>query len=427
MDLFQATLKSSLNGPNLNHWELNNGAVCVKAPIEEAPLTCIDFWCKAGSSYERPGEEGLAHFLEHMVFKGSSHLKEGEFDLQIEALGGSSNAATGFDDVHFYVLVPPTAIEPAFDLLLNLVLTPTIEESAFLIEREVVIEEIAQYKDQPDEQVFQKLLSSCFENHSYGRPILGDEFSLKSCTPKIMKSFHNDLYRSENCCISIAGSIPNNIEEIIRNSQLNDLRRKDFTKEYRLLKENPNFQKRRVELNIKRLETARLLMAWMIPPAEESLILIGADITTSLLTEGRCSWLVGKLREELQIVESIEMDVTILEQGSLIILEACCSENNVELVEKEINKMLCGYIDLIQDKIRINRAKRQVKNAICFGLEAPSQVASMAGSQTLWKRPKSLEEQLREIDYWDGEKIGKEIFPLIQPNKNCILIAKPNH
>ena len=68
--------------------------------MPDAPLTCLDFWCQAGSSSEQPGEEGIAHFLEHMVFKGSHRLAAGAFDEAIEALGGSSNAATGFDDVH---------------------------------------------------------------------------------------------------------------------------------------------------------------------------------------------------------------------------------------------------------------------------------------------------------------------------------------
>ena len=96
---------NSIHLPRLKQWTLDSGATCVTASIPEAPLTCFDFWCKAGSSFEGNGEEGLAHFLEHMVFKGSKNLEAGEFDRKIEELGGSSNAATGLDDVHFYVLI----------------------------------------------------------------------------------------------------------------------------------------------------------------------------------------------------------------------------------------------------------------------------------------------------------------------------------
>ena len=100
--------------------------------MPDTPLTCIDLWVRAGSSTERLGEEGIAHFLEHMVFKGSVCLEAGEFDKKIEALGGSSNAATGFDDVHYHVLVPPDVIYKALELLLTLVFTPTFPPEAFI-------------------------------------------------------------------------------------------------------------------------------------------------------------------------------------------------------------------------------------------------------------------------------------------------------
>ena len=142
MRLCNATLGSSITEPKLHQWQLANGARCVLAPMPDAPLTCITFWCSAGSANENPGEEGLAHFLEHMVFKGSECLHPGEFDQKIEALGGSSNAATGFDDVHFHVLVPPNEAQPALELLLTLVLDPSLQPDAYEIEREVVLEEI---------------------------------------------------------------------------------------------------------------------------------------------------------------------------------------------------------------------------------------------------------------------------------------------
>jgi predicted Zn-dependent peptidase len=100
-----------------------------------------------------------------MVFKGSATLQAGEFDRRIEALGGSSNAATGFDDVHFHVLVPSSCAQNALDLLLDLVLNPALRDDAYGMERGVVLEEIAQYRDQPDEQVFQTLLSQGFGKH----------------------------------------------------------------------------------------------------------------------------------------------------------------------------------------------------------------------------------------------------------------------
>ncbi len=423
MRLCYETLSSSITETKLTQWELANGTRCVLAPMPDAPLTCIDFWCSAGSANENPGEEGLAHFLEHMVFKGSNCLRSGEFDQKIEALGGSSNAATGFDDVHFYVLVPSTTAKSAIDLLLNLVLKPSLIPSEFCTERNVVLEEIAQYQDQPEEQVLEKFLNLCWEGHPYGRAILGSQETLKTMTPETMKSFHSRRYRGPNCCLSIAGSIPNDIKNHLCNSILaNSNNQNEFQSEI-----NPEliFHKRRKEIYIPRLESARLLIGWPIAPASNQEVIMGADLATSLLAEGRSSRLVRQLREQLQLVESIDMDITSLEQGSLIILEVCCSEENVYKAEKEIHNIIDSCVSGPLEPQEITRATRLVQNGLSFSLEASSHVAAIAGAQTLWNRQQNLLAPLEYIPLWDAKRLQEEIFPLLNKNLCCTLIAKP--
>ncbi len=425
MGLCHAPLAISAERTELDHWSLENGAKCVIAPIPDAPLTCVDFWCRAGSAVERPGEEGLAHFLEHMVFKGSSTLDAGEFDLRIEALGGSSNAATGFDDVHFYVLVPPKEVKAALELLLNLVITPKIDKQAYSLEREVVLEEIAQYNDQPDEQVFQKLLEKCWPKHPYGRSILGKEESLRKSNPCDMKAFHQRHYMANNCCLVISGVIPKGIEEIVSNSLLTGL--ENSSKEESTPPKDPSlvFYKGREEVFFNRLESSRLLMAWQLPPANNQRMLMGADLATSLLSEGRRSRLVQQLRENLQIVESIDMDLTVLEEGSLVMLEACCGENNLEKVEQEVHKILKDMSHVSSLEKELERAARLVENGLCFNLEAASQVSGLAGSQSLWGRDQPLLEPLRHIKYWDSVHLKEEVFNLLQPEQSFTLLARP--
>ena len=425
MSFLKRTLKSSIQEPKLQLWNLPNNTRCVAGHIPDAPLICLDLWFQAGSVFEKKGEEGLAHFLEHMVFKGSEKLNEGEFDKNIEFLGGSSNAATGFDDVHFHVQVPPNVIEPALDLLLNLVLTPSLKQKAFEIEKEVVLEEIAQNEDQPDEKIFQKLLEFCWSNHAYGRPILGYKNSLKLIEPETMRSFHNKRYKSDNCALAIAGEIPKEIENIVNNSLLCSLNKSSENEENSIKYGFPKFQIGHKVIEIERLESARIIMAWPIPEAKKQEIIMGADIATSILCEGRRSRLVQRLREELQIVESIEMDITVLEQGGLIILEACCQKEDILRVESEIHKVLKESIEQITNKKEINRAYNLIKNSLCFNLEISSQVASQAGSQVLWNRPQSLLTPIKYIKRWTSNRLHTEIFNRIQPELSCTLIVKP--
>lgn len=393
--------------------------------MPESALTCIDLWCKAGSSFEDSDEKGMAHFLEHMIFKGSSKLREGEFDLKIEALGGSSNAATGFDDVHFYVLVPSEGVEQAIKLLIELVLCPSIMKNAYSLEREVVLEEIAQQSDQPDEKVFQMVLEGCWSNHPYGKSILGNASSLNASTPNRMKLFHQRLYKPENCVLSIAGKSPRNLLKILSEGELGKQVDKSNPNNSKPNSKKLNFNIGRKIVEVKRLESARLVMAWPVPPASEQFIIMGYDIATTLLGEGRRSRLVNNLREEQQIVESIEMDLTALEQGGLVLLEACCIEKNLNKVEDSINQILIESINSPPSERETKRAKELVRNGFCFSLEHPAQVAAITGTQTLWNRHQPLLEPLKDIDGWSSSMIQEEIFSCLQPSQCFTLIAKP--
>ncbi len=414
------------SGPGLQHQRLNNGCRTVCAEMPDADLTCLDFWCRGGSTWEGHGEEGLAHFLEHMVFKGSETLQAGEFDRRIEALGGSSNAATGFDDVHFHVLVPSNCAQNALDLLLDLVLNPALREDAYGMERDVVLEEIAQYRDQPDEQVFQTLLSKGFGQHPYGRPILGWEQSLINSTPEGMRQFHNRRYRGPNCCLAISGAVTSSVLEQIHSSRLTELEGSlDPEDEIASSSSSLAFQSGRQTLHFPRLEAARLLMAWPMAAANDQYSVMGADLATTLLAEGRRSRLVQRLREDLQIVESIDMDVTVMEQGSVVMLEACCPEDQIEQVEAVIEEELKRVtVDAIADD-ELHRAKQLVGNGLRFSLEAPGSVAAIAGSQSLWGRTQTLLSPLSHLQTWTAERLQQSLLTRLQPNQAFTLLALP--
>ncbi len=406
----------------VNYWKLPNSATCVVAQMEDSTLTCIDFWCKGGSIYEKNSEEGMAHFLEHMIFKGSKNLKEGEFDLKIESLGGSSNAATGLDDVHYHVLVPPEKTEDALNLLLELILFPEIKKEAFDIEKEVVLEEIAQNIDQPDEIIYMKLLHECCSPHRYSRPILGDKKSVNNITTEQMKQFHKKHYIGRNCTLCIAGEVPNNINSIIKKSKLNQL---GITKDSININTEISFNKGYRKEFIPRLEGGRILKAWKLPPAKEQLLILGAEIAATMLCEGKSSLIVKQLREEKHIIESIEIDLQILEKGGLIILDACCSLENIEIAEIEINKILNNLNKNIFTIKDIERAKKLVANNIYFELELSTQIASASGNQALWGRHQPILQSIKDISHWTSRRINEVILPLFNPKDSYTLIALP--
>ncbi|WP_269616850.1 M16 family metallopeptidase [Prochlorococcus marinus] len=406
----------------VNHWSLPNGATCVVADIEQSTLTCIDFWCKGGSLYELKDEEGMAHFLEHMIFKGSKNLKEGEFDLKIESLGGSSNAATGLDDVHYHVLVPPEKIEDGLKLILELLLFPKIEQDAFEIEKKVVLEEIAQNIEQPDEIIYMKLLNECLSPHRYSKPILGNEKTVKSLNPKQMKLFHKNHYVGKNCTLCIAGDLPNEINSIINNSKIMELR---TISEKTAITNKIIFNKGYKKETIPRLEGGRILKAWKLPPAKEQVLILGAEIVATMLCEGKSSLIVKELREEKRIIESIDIDLQILEEGGLILLDVSCPQENLKIAESEINYILKKSIRELVTNKNLERAKKLVINNIYFGLELSTQIASTLGNQALWGRHQAILKSIDDISYWTTSRLNELILPLFNPENAFTLIAEP--
>lgn len=414
-----------LKAPQLHR--LANGARVVQLDLEDAPLVCIDLWCRAGSLFETPAELGMAHFLEHMVFKGSAQLEPGEFDHRIEALGGSSNAATGFDDVHYHVLIPPEAAAEAVHLLLELVLRPRLEEAPFQMERQVVLEELAQSEDQPEEVALQQLMRLGCGLHPYGRPILGEREGLLRHTPESMAAFQRRLYRADRCVLSLCGplaaDLPHSraIAAAIAASPLASLGRSASAD---LL---PPLQVRadRQRLAIPRLESARLLMLWALPAARDLDGVMGADLLTSLLAEGRRSRLVERLREQLRLVESIDLDLHVMECGSLALLEAIGSPDDLPAIQAAIAAVWQEVAATAIPAAEWERTRRLVANGYRFGLESAGGLAGVLGSNQLWGHDQGLAAPLDALARWDSGRLQAQCLPLLAPERACVLEAVP--
>jgi predicted Zn-dependent peptidase len=185
------------------------------------------------------------------------------------------------------------------------------------------------------------------------------------------------------------------------------------------------FQSGRQSIRFPRLEAARLLMAWPMAAANDQDSVMGADLATTLLAEGRRSRLVQRLREDLQIVESIDMDVTVMEQGSVVMLEACCPEDQIEQVETVIEEELKrATVDAIGHD-ELHRAQQLVGNGLRFSLEAPGSVAAIAGSQSLWGRNQTLLSPLSHLQTWTVERLQQSLLPRLQLDQAFTLLALP--
>ncbi|PSN13429.1 peptidase M16, partial [filamentous cyanobacterium CCP5] len=176
---------------------LDNGLTLVHHEIPATPVVVADVWARAGAITEPPEWSGMAHFLEHMIFKGTDQLGPGLFDQAIENRGGMTNAATSHDYAHFFLTIAADALADTLPHLADLLLHAA----------QVVLEEIRQAQDDPDWLGFQAMAEAVYQDHPYSRPVLGTEAVLSQRSPEEMLHFHQARYQPENLTVVIAGGI----------------------------------------------------------------------------------------------------------------------------------------------------------------------------------------------------------------------------
>jgi len=413
-----------MNVGDVKYYTHSSKTRCVFVDNKELPLISIDIWCKAGSSFEDVNKNGTAHFLEHMIFKGSNKIMPGEFDHKIESLGGVSNASTGYDDVHYHVLVPPNNFKESLALLTNIVVAPDFNPDEFIKEKGVVIDEIKQQNDQPEERLFNYFLKRVWLSPNYANSILGTEHSIKNLEINDLVKFHSKHYTTEKFCIAIAGNLSKEIYEIFEKSDLSGIKESPNLIN---LKNKPSLKIRNGRESVKfdNLEFSRIFMAWFIPNLNDQKNIIGLEILAAILSVGRNSRLVKILKEESNLVESVYVDVNAGELGGLFIMEASCESKDIDLVEKQINKTIdevsnCKALALDEIKKAINI----VKSNYIFNLETSTQLSSFFGNELLWGRKSSIDNLESHLKYWNDLDNFKEITEYIRGEK-FTLVASP--
>ena len=186
-------------------FELSNGIRVVHKQIDR-PIAHCGLMIKAGSRDESPEEEGLAHFIEHVFFKGTAKRKAYHILSRMEDVGGEINAYTTKEDTVIYSSFLKEDYPRAIELLLDIAFNSTFPEKELKKEKEVIIDEINSYKDSPSELIFDDFEAQMYPNHPLGMNILGSPETVKSFSKKDVQGFLNRFYSAENIVFSSVGT-----------------------------------------------------------------------------------------------------------------------------------------------------------------------------------------------------------------------------
>ncbi|MEH2207421.1 MAG: pitrilysin family protein [Nostoc sp.] len=369
-----------LNAPTLH--QLPNGLTII---AEQMPVEAVNLnlWIKVGSAVEPDAINGMAHFLEHMIFKGTERLASGEFERRIEERGAVTNAATSQDYTHYYITTAPKDFAELAPLQIDVVSNASIPDDAFERERLVVLEEIRRSEDNPQRRTYRRAMETAFDRLPYRRAVLGPESVIAGLKPQQMRDFHANWYQPQSITAVAVGNLP--VEELIATVA------EGFTKATKTLRsplptphsplnpESPFTEIVRREFIDESLQQARLVMVWRVPGMTQLDCTYGLDVLAGILGHGRTSRLVRDLREERGLVSSISVSNMSNELQGIFYISAKCAVENLPVVENAIAQHIGKLQTEFVTESEIARVQRRVANKFVFGNETPSDRSGLYG------------------------------------------------
>jgi len=378
--------------PQETFLKLGNGVTLVHQEIPSAAVVSVDVWVKAGATSDSEHSLGMAHFLEHMIFKGTNLIAPGEFDLVIESEGGISNAATSHDYAHYTFTVDASRFAITLPYLSQMLLEAKIDEKQLEQERLVVLEELRQAMDDPDWCAYQHLMETVYGSHPYSRSVLGVEEVITQITAVQMREYHRLHYRPEYMTVAIAGAITREKALMLVDAAFNS--NKFARNSYSRTCENPVTHNpvtpifslptsHRQTISLPRLQHSRLNLAWHGPSVDNLEDAIQLELISAILTEGRSARLVRELIEECSWVQDIASSFSMQQQAGLFTISAYLDADYLEPVENKIIQQVKELLNNPISDAELNKVKRSLCNHFTFALESPNQLANFLGYYSL--------------------------------------------
>lgn len=379
---------------------LPNGLRVVGEKLSHVRSCTVGVWVKVGSRNESLAENGLSHFIEHMVFKGTKSRTARDIAEEMDMVGGQLNAFTGKECTCYYAKVIDEDLRLAVDILADLALRPTFDEKELNKERGVILEEIAMVEDTPEDLVHELLASAQFEG-SLSRPILGPGSQIRKYTRDDLLAYWRKHYVAKNMVLSLAGNY--DWDAFV-----------ELVKEYFDAFPNPdgeeapqqeeNYLHQRL---FKKKDTEQLHLCLGFPG-------IGADtddiyplaVFNNAIGGGMSSRLFQRIREELGMAYSVYTYTSSYQNAGVFNIYAGTTPANGAVVVREIQEQLRLFLKEGISEKEFASAKAQLRGGFVLGLESSSgRMQSIGRGMLLHGRMRTPEETLAKIDAVTPERV----------------------
>ena len=387
-----------------NTFKLDNGQTVVIQEVHDNPIVIIDTWIKTGSINETDENNGVAHFLEHLFFKGTSKHPAKEFDRILESKGAVTNAATSKDFTHYYILIPSQYFELALDLHSDMLLNPLIPRKELEKERKVVIEEISKNNDKPTTVLYRNMIKGFYTAHPYKRDVIGTKEVIETISREQILDFYNNWYTPQNMTTVIIGDIDTQKALELVKTKFNkpaDLNAKKQEHKYKLDKRPSVQTENKEEMNV---ETGYILIGFKGCHPITNKDSYALDVLSTILGDGKSSRLYKNIKEQKQLVHSISAYHSSMRDDSIFYISANY------ITEEEIQK-----------------AKNIIERDTFYSRESVSNIAGSIGyTATLTNDTSYYKNYLDNINKVTADDLKRVAKEYLNPESAVISVILPS-
>ncbi|MBS4759896.1 MAG: insulinase family protein [Clostridium sp.] len=407
-------------------FKLDNGQTVIIKEVHDNPIVTIDTWIKTGSINECDENNGVAHFLEHLFFKGTTKHPTGDFDKILESKGAVTNAATSKDFTHYYITIPSSEFQTAMDLHADMLMNPLIPRKELEKERKVVLEEISKTNDEPETKLYENMIKPFYTTHPYKRKVIGRKDVIENITRDEIMNFYNNWYNPSNMITVVVGDI--NTQTALEAIKQN-FNRQETSKCLKPVYKSDKFIDKQIEIVDKgKVKTGYMMIGFRGVREEERADGYALDVLSTILGDGRSSKLYQSVKEQKQLAYSVSAGHASMKDDSIFFIRANFIPENQEKLKKaiflEIEKLRNGIID----EQEITTAKNIIERDTFYSRESTSNIANELGYTTLVygdsKYYTDYISNIKKVTKSDLQRVAKKY---LNPNRAVISIMLPEN
>jgi predicted Zn-dependent peptidase len=387
---------------------LDNGLRLLTEPMPHVRSVTVGVWLTRGSRHETDAASGIAHFVEHMLFKGTATRSAEDIAQEIDSIGGQLDAFTAKEYAGYYIKVLDEHLPLALDLLADIVLNPAFAGDDVEREKKVVLEEIKMVEDTPDDLVHELFSQHFWEGHPLGRPILGSKETVEALTPERLRRYFEGAYAAPNIIIAAAGNLDH--------ARLRDLVTAAFARIPAAGEPYADLAPAivpQVITRVKELEQSHLCLGTSSYPQSHDDRYVSYILNT-LLGGSMSSRLFQNVREKRGLAYAVFSGLSAYrDAGSITIYAGCANEAVGEVVDVVIEE-LRGLKQTPVPEAEARRAKDHLKGSLMLSLEnTASRMSHLARQEIYFDRHFGLDETLAGIErvsVGDLQRVAADLF-----------------